>query len=94
MFSGLVRCGCCGASFTVKSKDQLGCSAHREKGTCENGRVGRVADLGRRVLEGIRRQLLAPDAIARYVAEYHVEHKKLRAEARRERVEIERRSAA
>src|SRR5690606_11097553 len=34
MFSGLVRCVCCGATYTIKSQDQLACTAHRERGTC------------------------------------------------------------
>ncbi|MDR3438928.1 recombinase family protein [Telmatospirillum sp.] len=50
LFSGLVFCGCCGAAFTIKSKDQLACAAHREKGTCDNGRTIRMAELERRVL--------------------------------------------
>ena len=84
MFSGLVRCACCGASYTVKSRDQLACAAHREKGTCDNGRTIRVGELERRVLEGIKKRLLAPDAIAGFLAEYHAEQKRLNA-ANRER---------
>lgn len=94
MFSGLVRCGCCGASYTVKSKDQLACAAHREKGTCDNGRTIRVPDLERRVLEGIKQRLLAPDAIADCLAEYHAERKRLTAKVRQERQQIEKRLGA
>jgi malonate-semialdehyde dehydrogenase (acetylating)/methylmalonate-semialdehyde dehydrogenase len=36
LFSGLVRCGTCGGGFSMISKDLLGCSAARNKGTCEN----------------------------------------------------------
>lgn len=79
MFSGLVRCACCGASYTVKSKDQLSCAAYREKGSCDNGRTIRVCELEQRVLEGIKRRLLAPDAIAGFLAEYHAEQKRLNA---------------
>ncbi|BAV64109.1 recombinase family protein [Sphingobium cloacae] len=94
MFSGLVKCGCCGASYTVKSKDQLACAAHREKGTCGNGRTIRVPDLERRVLDGIRQRLLAPDAIAEFLAEYHAERKRLTAKVRQERQQIEKRLGA
>ncbi|MEI9431878.1 recombinase family protein [Mesorhizobium sp. Cs1299R1N3] len=59
MFSGLVRCGHCGASYTVKNGDQLACAAHREKGTCTNNRTIRVGELEKRVLAGIQRRLLA-----------------------------------
>jgi site-specific DNA recombinase len=91
MFSGLVRCGCCGASYTIKNNDQLACAAHREKGTCDNGRTIRVAELERRVLEGIKQRLLAPDAIATFLAEYHSEQKRLNAMARQHRRDAEKR---
>ncbi|MDW6022212.1 recombinase family protein [Mesorhizobium sp. BAC0120] len=91
MFSGLVRCGCCGASYTVKNRDQLACAAHREKGTCDNSRTIRVAELEKRVLEGIERRLLAPDAIAGFLAEYDAEQKRLSTSSRQRRREIERR---
>ncbi|WP_352515820.1 MULTISPECIES: zinc ribbon domain-containing protein [unclassified Mesorhizobium] len=93
MFSGLVRCGCCGASYTVKNRNQLACAAHREKGTCTNNRTIRVGELEKRVLEGIQRRLLAPDAIAGFLAEYHAEHKRLNAMNRERQREVERRHA-
>lgn len=88
-----MRCGCCGASYTVKNQDQLACAAHREKGTCTNNRTIRVGDLENRVLEGIQRRLLAPDAIAGFLAEYHAEQKRLNAMNRQWRREAERRLA-
>ncbi|MEF2546398.1 recombinase family protein [Aurantimonas sp. E1-2-R+4] len=91
MFSGLVRCGCCGATYTIKSQDQLACTAHRERGTCANNRTVRVPDLECRVLEGIKQRLLAPDAIAEFLAEYHAERKRLNAMMRRDRHQINKR---
>ncbi len=93
MFSGLVRCGCCGASFTIKSQDQLSCAAHREKGTCDNNRTIRVAELERRVLEGIKRRLLSPNAIADCLAAYHAERKRLDARERQDRQQFDKRLA-
>jgi site-specific DNA recombinase len=91
MFSGLVRCGACGGSYTIKNRDQLACSAHREKGTCDNNRTIRVAELERRVLEGIERRLLAPEIIAEFLKEYHSEQRRLRKEANRQRHEADKR---
>lgn len=91
MFSGLVRCGCCGASYTVKNQDQLACAAHREKGTCTNSRTIRVGDLEKRVLAGVQRRLLAPDAIAGFLAEYHAEQKRLNTMNRQRNKEAEKR---
>jgi site-specific DNA recombinase len=94
MFSGLVRCGACGGSYTIKNRDQLACSAHREKGTCDNNRTIRVAELERRVLEGIERRLLAPEAIAEFLREYQAEQRRLRTEASRHRREADQRASA
>ena len=94
MFSGLVRCGACGASYTIKNRDQLACSAHREKGTCDNNRTIRVADLERRVLNGIERRLLAPETIAEFLQEYQAEQKRLRTEACRQHREADKRMSA
>jgi site-specific DNA recombinase len=85
LFSGLVRCGVCGGAYTIKSEDKLACSAHREQGTCDNGRTVRIAALERRALEGIRTRLLAPDAVAAFVQEYHAERRRLAADRHRRR---------
>jgi Site-specific recombinases, DNA invertase Pin homologs len=94
MFSGLVRCGCCGASYTIKNREQLACAAHREKGTCTNGRTIRVSELESRILNGIRRQLLSPDAIAQWLSDYHAERRRLNAKVRQEGQQIDKRLAA
>jgi site-specific DNA recombinase len=94
MFSGLVRCGGCGGSYTIKNRDQLACSAHRERRTCDNNRTIRVAELERRVLDGIERRLLAPETIAAFLREYQAEQKPLRSEACRQRRDVEKRVSA
>lgn len=94
MFSGLVRCGCCGASYTIKNREQLACAAHREKGTCTNNRTIRVSELERRVLDGIKRRLLAPETIAECLTEYHAERRRLMTKTRQERQQIDKRLAA
>jgi hypothetical protein len=47
LFSGLMRCGCCGSGFSKVSKNGFGCSAARNKGdaVCQNKRVIHQADL-------------------------------------------------
>jgi site-specific DNA recombinase len=93
VFSGLVFCGVCGGAYTVKSRDRLACAAHREKGTCDNGRTIRVGALERRVLAGLRRRLLAPESIARLVIEYSAARARLCEADRRQRRDIARRIA-
>jgi site-specific DNA recombinase len=92
-FSGLIRCGVCGGAFTVKNRDQLACAAHREKGVCTNGRTIRLAELERRVIDGLRARLLAPEPIAKLVLEYSAERARLHEVDRRQRGELGRRVA-
>ncbi|MGQ9367731.1 recombinase family protein [Azospirillum sp. A39] len=91
--SGLIRCGCCGGAYTVKSKDQLACSVHREAGTCANGRTIRMGDLERRVLDGIRTRLLSPRAVAVFVETYQAERRRLARESAGRRDEVKARLA-
>ena len=90
LFSGLLRCGCCGGAYTVKSKDQLACSTYRESGpsVCANNRTIRLHDLQGRVLDGIRTQLLSPKLLALYVKTYGEERRRLRAEASAKRDDV------
>ncbi|WP_109111491.1 recombinase family protein [Azospirillum sp. TSO35-2] len=90
LFSGLLRCGCCGGAYTVKSKDQLACSTYRESGAsvCANNRTIRLRDLQERVLDGVRTQLLSPKLLALYVKTYGEERRRLRAEAGQKRNEV------
>ena len=90
-FSGLIRCAVCGGSFTIKNRDQLACATHRERGTCNNNRTIRVGELERRVIEGLQGRLLAPEPIAKLVAEYSAERAKLHEADRRERGGLARR---
>ncbi len=90
LFSGLLRCGCCGGAYTVKSKDQLACSTYRESGpsVCSNNRTIRLPDLQERVLDGIRTQLLSPKLLALYVKTYGEERRRLRSEASAKREDV------
>ena len=89
LLSGLLRCAVCGGAYVVKTQDYMGCSTHRESGTCSNNRTVKIADLERRVLDGIKEKLLSPDRIALFVREYHAERQKLEAASRRRRTAAE-----
>lgn len=71
LFSGLVRCGECGGTYTVISKDRWGCAGHREKGTCANVRRIATERLEERVLSGLQERLLAPEIVSAVVKRYH-----------------------
>ena len=72
LLSGLLRCGCCGASYTLINKTRYGCAGARNKGAavCTNrATIGR-AEVEERVLSGLKQRLLAPDLLAQFAEEY------------------------
>ena len=77
LFSGLVFCGCCGASMIVVRDDYLGCSASRNRATCDNRRTIRVSEIQTRVLTALQKYLLAPDVVAIAVETYRAERERL-----------------
>ncbi len=93
LLSGLARCGSCGGAYVVRTRDKLGCSHHHENGTCGNGHRIPIATLERRVLDGLKGKLLAPEAIRAAAAAYYAERKRLSASAGDRRRSLERRLA-
>jgi site-specific DNA recombinase len=80
LFSGLVRCGSCGGGFSMISKDRLGCSAARDKATCQNRLTIRRDALERAVLDGLRSHLMEPELFAAFCEEFTREVNRLRIE--------------
>ncbi|MBS0233475.1 MAG: recombinase family protein [Proteobacteria bacterium] len=83
LLSGLVRCGGCGASMIVIHHGYLGCSASRNRGTCQNRRTIAVEEIERRILEALRKYLLAPGVVAAAVEAYRDERARLAKDAGR-----------
>jgi len=59
----------------VGSDGRLGCANHRQRGTCDNRPSALRATLSARVMEGLKRRLLAPDLVEQFVASYLAEVK-------------------
>ena len=72
LLSGLMTCGLCGGAITLQGQ-RYACSAHRERGTCTNNKLIVAEKLERRVVEGIRQHLLAPDVIQHSIRTFHDE---------------------
>lgn len=70
LFSGLLKCGVCGGSYTVYTGGKLICATYREKGTCTNRRTPERLRVEQRVLDGLREKILSPEAVASYVRNY------------------------
>lgn len=84
LLSGLLKCRC-GHGYTVYNRDRLACAGAREKGPqiCTNKRLVKRGDVERRVIDGLRTQLLAPDLVRAYVAEYREHTRRTQADAAR-----------
>ncbi len=80
LLSGLLRCGCCGGGMVVNNAGEarrIYCGRRKEGGICPNGRTFALAPIEMRVVEGLKRQLAEPAAIARYVETYRAERRRL-----------------
>jgi DNA invertase Pin-like site-specific DNA recombinase len=93
LLSGLLNCGCCGSGFIMISASRLGCAAARNSGTCTNRRTIKRTDVETRVLSGLKDQLLHPDLIQEFIAEFQRESQKERLAALAQQVQAERKLA-
>jgi site-specific DNA recombinase len=70
LLSGSIRCGACGGGMSLVGGTSYGCSTARNKGTCANRRTIKRRELEAMVLEGLKAQLMAPDAVKEFVGEF------------------------
>ncbi len=82
LFTGLVKCGCCGGGYSMISKDMLGCTNARTKGTCNNRLNIRRDTLEQSVLNGLDKHLMEPELYKEFCEEFTREVNKARMEAR------------
>ncbi|WP_372394604.1 recombinase family protein [Azospirillum sp. HJ39] len=80
LFAGLVKCGCCDGGYSMISKDLLGCSAARNKGTCGNLKNIRRDSLEASVLNGLQAHLMGPALFKEFCEEFTREMNRLRME--------------
>ena len=82
LFSGLTKCACCGGGYSAISATLIGCSAARNKGTCDNRVNIRRDELESRVLNALRTKLVDPAMFARFCEVFTLEMNRLRMEGR------------
>ena len=80
LFSGLIKCGCCGGGFSMVSQTHLGCSSARNKGTCNNRRTIHKDRLEEDVLAALKARLMDPQLCEEFCQEYTRHMNKLRME--------------
>ena len=78
LFSGLIKCGCCGGGFSMVSQTHLGCSTARNKGTCSNRKTIKREQLELDVLSALKSHLMDPDLCDLFCKEYTAHMNELR----------------
>lgn len=88
LFSGLIKCGCCGGGFSTVAKDRFGCSNSRNKGTavCTNRTTIARQDLEDRILTSLSEHLMEPALVKAFAEEYIAERNRLAATQTDDRV--------
>jgi site-specific DNA recombinase len=95
VFSGLIKCGCCGGGMSSNGADRKGvrlqCSSYKESGSCSNSRRVYLDDIEALAIKGLRQHLVHPEVITEFVDAYNAERKHLKKEASTERTRLDRR---
>jgi site-specific DNA recombinase len=91
LFSGLIKCGCCGGGFSKVSQTQFGCSTARNKGIqfCDNKLTIAQRELEDLVLSALQNNLMDQDMLEVFCKEYAKERNRLNAEAEHGRGSLE-----
>jgi site-specific DNA recombinase len=99
LFSGLTKCAVCGGGFILSSHARLICFNAHDRGTCTNKRSIKRIEVEARVLNGMKKRMLEPDAFAEFCAGFSKEMNRLRQEhgarlasAKRDIAKLDRRS--
>jgi hypothetical protein len=82
LFSGLTKCGECGAGFIVYSREHLGCFGARGRGTCTNKLTIPRQEVEERVLGALQDKLMRKDFFDEFCREFAREMNRLRMEQR------------
>ncbi|MGN8119689.1 recombinase family protein [Labrys sp. 22185] len=82
LLAGLIFCGCCGGTYSLRGLNRFACSTHISKGTCHNSRTILKEDLERRVLAGLKSKMMTPEMVADAMQAYAEETNRLNRERR------------
>src|SRR5216684_684712 len=82
LFSGLTKCGECGAGFIVYSREHLGCFGARGRGTCTNKLTIPRQEVEERVLGALQDKLMRKDFFDEFCRKFAKEMNRLWMEQR------------
>ncbi len=77
LLSGLIRCGCCGANYTISGKDYYRCAGRKERGTCGNRVSVRKEPLEAATLAVLQEHLLTENHVRLFIEEFEHELQRL-----------------
>ena len=93
-FSGLLRCGSCGAGMSIHDRSgsavRIRCSAATESQSCDNDRRYRLDRIESAIIAGLQEQLRHPELLREYLRVYREERHGAITRAQRDRRQLER----
>ncbi|QDC11712.1 recombinase family protein [Oceanicola sp. D3] len=96
-FSGLLRCGCCGAGMSIQKRRGtsiwLRCSRRAESGDCKQRKRPRLDKIETAIFERLTEELRDPAYAKAYLDEYSAERQRLARTAGKARARLEREAA-
>ena len=73
LLSGLIKCSCCGSSYTISGKDYYRCAGQKERGTCTNTVSVRKEPIETATLSILQHHLLTDDHAQMFADEFRRE---------------------
>src|SRR5262245_11726916 len=85
LLSGLMKCGCCGASYTKCGLHRFGCTGARDRATCTNHLTVHIEEIEAAILAGLKERLLEPVLFEEFAREFTAEVNRQRSALAREK---------
>src|SRR5262245_59113033 len=85
LLSGLMKCGCCGASYTKCGVYRFGCAAARDRATCTNHLTIHIEEIEAAILAGLKERLMEPALFEEFAREFTAEVNRQRSALAREK---------
>jgi site-specific DNA recombinase len=85
LLSGLMKCGCCGASYTKCGLHRFGCAAARDRATCTNHLTIHIEEIEAAILAGLKERLMEPVLFEEFAREFTAEVNRQRSALAREK---------
>ena len=82
LLSGLVFCGCCGGTYSIRCSDRFACSNRITNKSCTNSRTILRDELETRILAGLKDRLMSPELAAQAMRAHAEETNRLNRERR------------